>query len=751
MKLRIGCVLVGFLLFGLSLAAQTSLSSAASAQVPPLIQFSNIATDEGGSTISGVVSITFSLYNSQQGGEVLWTETQNNVQLDSTGHYSVQLGITKPNGVPTTLFTSGEARWLGVRIAEQAEQPRVLLLSVPYALKAGDAATIGGLPPSAFVLAAPQNGTASAYTTESANAQSVSPATASDVTTTGGKADYVPVFNGASTVIDSKIYQKAGNVGIGNTSPKYGLDVGGHINSSAGYLIGDLTVLAIPGGPSSDNTAVGVGVLSNNTTGFSNTADGYTALSDNTTGYFNTASGYEALQRNTTENNNTASGNSALLNNTSGSFNTATGMWALEFNNGGANTASGYFALANNTTGINNTADGYYGLSNNTTGNYNTSSGYYALGDNLANNTGSYNTATGTSALQANTTGGANTASGAFALGVNNIGSDNTADGYDALSNNTTGNYNTASGYQALGNTTANNTGSYNTATGTSALQANTTGGANTATGAFALGVNNIGSDNTADGYGALAFNNTGYQNTALGAFALGGNSTGTNNIAIGYDAAVNVSGANSYNIEIGTTGTSTDNGVISIGTSGVQTSFFAQGIYGISSGNNSAIPVLVDSSGQLVTVSSSRRFKEDIQDMGEASSGLMRLRPVTFRYKKPLADGSQPIQYGLIAEEVAEVYPDLVSYSADGQIETVKYQLLDSMLLNEVQRQQAEIREQQAENRDQQNQIRDLQERLAKMEAALGAVDATPGCGATRSCATANATAQPKATVVGR
>jgi hypothetical protein len=86
--------------------------------------------------------------------EPLWTETQNNIPLDATGHYSVQLGITKPSGVPTTLFTTGEARWLGVQVAEQGEQPRVLLLSVPYALKAGNAATIGGLPPSAFVLAA---------------------------------------------------------------------------------------------------------------------------------------------------------------------------------------------------------------------------------------------------------------------------------------------------------------------------------------------------------------------------------------------------------------------------------------------------------------------------------------------------------------------------------------------------------------------------------------------------------------------
>jgi hypothetical protein len=105
---------------------------------------------------------------------------------------------------------------------------------------------------------------------------------------------------------------------------------------------------------------------------------------------------------------------------------------------------------------------------------------------------------------------------------------------------------------------------------------------------------------------------------------------------------------------------------------------------------------------------------------MGDTSSGLMRLRPVTFRYKKPFDDGSQPTQYGLIAEEVAEVYPDLVARSADGQIETVKYQLLDPMLLNEVQRQQAEIRNQQSE-------IRDLQERLSKMEFALAAVPRAP------------------------
>ena len=231
MKLRIGCVVVGLLLFVLSLAAQTASSGSTSSQVPPLIPFSNVATDEGGNSLSGVVSLTFSLYAAQQGGEPLWTETQNNVPLDPTGHYSVQLGITKPGGLPTTLFTTGEARWLGVRIAEQPEQPRVLLLSVPYAMKAGDAATIGGLPPSAFVLAAPANGITPAYTTELATGQSVSPATSTDVTTSGGTVGFIPLWDSTSDIISSVLFQSGtgstAKVGINTATPATTLDVKG--------------------------------------------------------------------------------------------------------------------------------------------------------------------------------------------------------------------------------------------------------------------------------------------------------------------------------------------------------------------------------------------------------------------------------------------------------------------------------------------------------------------------------------------
>jgi Chaperone of endosialidase len=158
---------------------------------------------------------------------------------------------------------------------------------------------------------------------------------------------------------------------------------------------------------------------------------------------------------------------------------------------------------------------------------------------------------------------------------------------------------------------------------------------------------NTTGSYNVAIGDNALGDNSTGGSNTAIGSAALNFNRTGSYNIAIGNGAGQSIANGNSNNIVIGSLGASADDGTIRIGTVGTHTSFFAAGIYGVSSGSDSAIPLLVDSTGQLVTVSSSLRYKQDIQDMGDASNGLMHLRPVTFRYKKALADGSQPIQYG--------------------------------------------------------------------------------------------------------
>ena len=298
------------------------------------------------------------------------------------------------------------------------------------------------------------------------------------------------------------------------------------------------------------------------------------------------------------------------------------------------------------------------------------------------------NIAVGYQSMFSDTTGGNNVGMGASTLFTNTTGTNNIAIGGVTLYSNTNGNYNTAVGAGVM---EYNTIGSENTSIGYQSMFGSTSGGSNTAIGAQAL-------------YG----NTTGGYNTALGWYAGAGITSGSYNTMLGYEAGTLV-GTGGYDIDIFNRGSTTDNGVIRIGDPLYQNSFFVAGVRGVTTGSNDAVPVVIDSNGQLGTVSSSRRFKEDIQDMGEASRGLMFLRPVTFRYQKAFADGSKPVQYGLIAEEVEEVYPDLVAHSADGQIETVKYQVLDSMLLNEVQRQQEKIR--------------NLEERLAKMEAALASV----------------------------
>jgi len=260
---------------------------------------------------------------------------------------------------------------------------------------------------------------------------------------------------------------------------------------------------------------------------------------------------------------------------------------------------------------------------------------------------------------------------------------------------------------------------------GLGALPTSAGGIYSTAVGDFALSKNSSGSVNTAVGVDALFANTSGNYNTAIGASASNGNTTGSFNIAIGANAGTNLT-STSNNIHIGHQGTATDSGTIRIGTPFVggcttcQSSAFIAGIYGQSTGLAGA-PVVVDSNGNLGTMSSSRRYKENINDMGDASDGLMQLRPVTFRYKTAYEDGSRPVQFGLIAEEVAEVYPDLVARTADGQVDSVRYQLLDPMLLNELQKQHATIAAQK-------EQIRSLEERLARVEAMLtaGATGAT-------------------------
>jgi len=297
----------------------------------------------------------------------------------------------------------------------------------------------------------------------------------------------------------------------------------------------------------------------------------------------------------------------------------------------------------------------------------------------------------------------------------------NTADGTGALQSNTSGTYNSAFGVYSL---YSNTSGRANTASGGFSLYSNTQGFANTASGYDSLLFNTIGDDNTAFGVSTLQNNINGVYNTALGLGALQSTSTGSYNIGIGTYAGYNNPVGASFNIDIGSEGSANDNNpTIRIGTPGTQTSFFAAGVRGTKTGASDAVEVMIDSNGQLGTVNSSIRFKEDVHDMAAASDGLMRLRPVTYRYKQPYDDGTKPVDYGLIAEEVAEIYPDLVVKNADGQIQTVQYQKLTPMLLNEVQKQHKQLEEQAATVQQQQGTIQQLEKRLAALEAAQPSV----------------------------
>jgi hypothetical protein len=303
-------------------------------------------------------------------------------------------------------------------------------------------------------------------------------------------------------------------------------------------------------------------------------------------------------------------------------------------------------------------ADGFKALFSNTTGSFNTASGFQAL---FSNATGSNNTAVGLDALFSNTAGD-NTAVGYLALFVNTTGTDNCAFGSQALVNNTTGGDNNAFGFSALISTT---TGSFNQAMGVNALAALTTGSSNVAIGNDALKSNILASGSTAVGSGALS-NATGGPYIAVGANADTNQTTGNNDLYIG-DAA---SAGESNVIAIG-----------AIASSGTPyTDCFIGGIFG---NPNPGVAVYIDSAGHLSTTASSLRFKDEIKPMDKTSEAIFALKPVTFRYKKEL-DPEGTARFGLVAEDVEKVNPDLIARDREGKVYTVRYEAVNAMLLNE-------------------------------------------------------------------
>ena len=460
----------------------------------------------------------------------------------------------------------------------------------------------------------------------------------------------------------------------------------------------------------------------------------------------------------------TAIGGEALFNNLSGEQNVGVGFRTLYANTTGSrNTGMGYRTLAANDLGSDNTAIGWNALFN-SRGHHtdqNTAVGSQAL---FTNTSGVDNTAVGTLALLGNTDGDSNNALGAFALQNNTIGGSNEAVGAAALFNNIKAFDNVAIGDSALYNndSTGHGVAAGNTAVGTSALFSNTDGGSNTAVGQNALFANTGGNFNTAIGYDA---GSNGNNNTTVGVNTLLNVSQGDNNTVVGVNA---LKGASIPSVTGGDTAignnaltnvlNATENTAIGDGaganlTSGNFNVYIGAGVGGVSIESNttrirnvynsvaSARAVYVNSDNKIGTLSSSRRYKEQIKPMEHASETLFALKPVTYRYKKEV-DSTQALSFGLIAEEVAKVNPELITLDEQGRPQTVRYEAVNAMLLNEFLKEHKKVEEQQVTiaelkgnaarqeklSAQQQKQIESLTAGLQQVSAQLAAASPSDG-----------------------
>ena len=311
----------------------------------------------------------------------------------------------------------------------------------------------------------------------------------------------------------------------------------------------------------------------------------------------------------------------------------------------------------------------------------------------LPSNTGSYNSGFGYQALYTNTSGSGNTAVGYGALYYNSTGDTNAAFGYLSMTENTTGYANTGLGYAALANNTS---GTNNVGVGFNALGGVTSGAVN-----LAVGVN------------SLASVSTDYGNIGLGHRCLTNLSSGSYNIGIGYTTGTTLTTGSSNIYIANNLGSATENGTIRIGDPSNQTATYVAGISGSTAA--SGVAVYVNSSGKLGTLTSSRRYKRDIADMAANSEAVLSLRPVAFRYKEEVDSTATP-QFGLIAEEVEKVDPRLVAYNDKGEINTVRYEAVNSMMLNEFLKEHKRVQAQQEKIDGQDKKIGEMEQRMAEM-----------------------------------
>ncbi len=554
-----------------SLTAQQS-DAASNATIPHLIRFSGLLNDISGKPAQGTVGVTFAFYSEQQGGVPLWMETQN-VTPDASGRYWVMLGATKSDGLPVELFISKEARWLSVEPQGLPAPARILLLSVPYALKAADAETVGGLPPSAFVLAAP----ASSASPSTAASSTSAPPPASGVTTAGGTVNLIPLWSTATDIENSAISQTGSGttakIGINTTAPATTLDVKGNTTIRGTLSLPAIGAATATAGKNSQPTSLAASSFnSSNSTAVTQTFQFKAEPAGNNTA---TPSGtlnvlYGAGTSAPAETGLKIASNGKITFATGQTFpgtgnGTITGVAAgIDLTGGGT---TGGVTLNVDTTKVVTGVVAGTGLTGGGTGgvqtlNLDTSkvpqlnvSNTFAGNQSILGNLTSTGTVTGNVVNASSySIGGSITPFLSGSINSNNAflgfagnsattGINNIASGPSALLSNTTGSYNTADGPTAL---TKNTTGSSNVADGSDALGNNTTGGSNTAVGGVALTSNITGSYNTGLGYGAGPdVNSPALTNaTAVGAFATVSKS---NALVLGG------TGANAVNVGIGT------------------------------------------------------------------------------------------------------------------------------------------------------------------------------------------------------
>jgi endosialidase-like protein len=665
-------------------SATTSAPSASAALVPRLIKFTGTLLDAQNRPMAGPVGVTFALYAQQRGGAALWMETQN-VKPDGNGEYAIFLGAESSQGVPAELFATGEARWLGIEVERQAEQERILLVSVPYALKAADAESLGGLPASAYALAQASASTvggvastSGAVGTSGASGTSV-PGSGATPQGTAAKptknaraqsaaaiaTNFIPVFkDNAGTLGSSVLLQNPSSnfLGVGTASPVSALDL-----RLTGAAVGDVLSVGNQSGGGR------FGVLS-----FSRGAGAPFIVQGDVGDDL-------VLGANLTEKMRiTSAGNVGI--GTSGPFATldvkgTANQLLVESSTSGGEASMGFIpggSMHKWQAGANSAGPGFFVYENG--GGYH----FFIKEGGAVNINGSLNFPATTNA----TTGVINLGGAPFAHG---FGPANTFLGGFAGNFTMTGGHNTAIGSQALQNNTA---GSDNTASGAGALFTNTAGGFNTANGVNVLLLNTTGGANTAIGYLALASNTTGFNNTALG-FAAGGglssnaNTTGDNNTFIGANAGPETSTQLTHATAIGA-----DTKVIASNTIVLGNGSVSVGIGTPMPDNLLTVNGTADKpGGGSWGTFSDGRLKTVFGAFHPGLAQVLKLRPIVYRYKEQNALGIKDTEehVGFVAQEVEKVIPEAVTKDAEG------YRILNNdpilwTMLNAIKEQQGEI-----------------------------------------------------------